>query len=133
MVRVHRTQLTRIAYAYISNGLLVNIDHGADRTESRGVFVSGINYKARKEDIKALFDKAREIRKYELQIDTSTRHSKSKATIGHNLVADAQQAVKTFHEKQFMDLALKVRLDVENTAVSSPGAANQARAADISS
>ncbi|KAK5699907.1 hypothetical protein LTR97_006041 [Elasticomyces elasticus] len=120
-------QAARNAYAYTSNGLPVNTNSGAIRTESRGVFVSGLNYKARSRDVETLFSKAGEISKCEVQKDTSTGRSKGKATIRYSSAAGAQQAINMFHGRTFMDMALKVRLDTEKTVVSPPNATQASR------
>ncbi|KAK4896274.1 hypothetical protein LTR27_005796 [Elasticomyces elasticus] len=120
-------QAARNAYAYTSNGLPVNTNSGAIRTESRGVFVSGLNYKARSRDVETLFSKAGEISKCEVQKDTSTGRSKGKATIRFSSAAGAQQAINMFHGRTFMDMALKVRLDTEKTVVSPPNATQASR------
>ncbi|TKA42665.1 hypothetical protein B0A54_07508 [Friedmanniomyces endolithicus] len=103
------------AYAYTSNGLPVNTNQGAIRTESRSVFVSGLNYKARSKDVEALFSRAGEISKCEVQKDAASGRSKGKATIRYSSTASAQQAISMFNNRKFMDMALKVRLDTEQT------------------
>ncbi|KAK0905670.1 hypothetical protein LTR91_011117 [Friedmanniomyces endolithicus] len=105
------------AYAYTSNGLPVNTNQGSIRTESRGVFVSGLNYKARSRDVEALFNRAGEISKCEVQKDAASGRSKGKATIRYSSTAGAQQAISMLNNRKFMDMALKVRLDTEQTWV----------------
>ncbi|TKA82099.1 hypothetical protein B0A55_01808 [Friedmanniomyces simplex] len=116
-------QAARNAYAYTSNGLPVNTNQGAIRTESRGVFVSGLNYKARSRDVEALFSRAGEISKCEVQKDAASGRSKGKATVRYSSAAGAQQAVSMFNDKCFMDMPLKVRLDTEKTVVGPPNVA----------
>ncbi|KAK1087293.1 hypothetical protein LTR48_002732 [Friedmanniomyces endolithicus] len=115
------------AYAYTSNGLPVNTNQGAIRTESRGVFVSGLNYKARSKEVEALFSRAGEISKCEVQKDAASGRSKGKATIRYSSTASAQQAISMFNNRKFMNMALKVRLDTEQTVVSPPAAAQTSR------
>ena len=113
-------------YTYAPNGLPINTVQGAIRLESRGVFVSGLNYKARSKDVEALFAKAGEISRCEVQKDASTGKSKGKATIQYSSAGGAQQAIDMFNEKRYMDMTLRVRLDTEKTALVSPPAAAQA-------
>ncbi|KAK3613064.1 hypothetical protein LTR22_028321 [Elasticomyces elasticus] len=118
--------VTKITYAY-TKGLPVNTTRGAVSTESRGVFVSGLNYKARCADVEVLFSEAGAISKCEVQKETSTGRSKGKATIRFASAADAQQAINMFHGKHFMKMVLKVRLDTEKTAISSPSSTQSSR------
>ncbi|KAK5673776.1 hypothetical protein LTR17_027868, partial [Elasticomyces elasticus] len=119
--------VTKTTYAYTPKGLPVNTTRGAISTESRGVFVSGLNYKARCADVEVLFSEAGAIRKCGVQKETSTGRSKGKATIRFASAADAQQAINMFHGKHFMKMVLKVRLDTEKTAISSPSSTQSSR------
>ncbi|KAK5711305.1 hypothetical protein LTR17_018476 [Elasticomyces elasticus] len=113
-------QAPETTHSYTSRGLPVNTDKGAMRTESRGVFVSGLNYKARSRDVRSLFGKAGEISQCKVQKNTSMRRSKGKATVRCGSAAGAQQVINMFHGKLFMDMALNVRLDTEKTRIDSP-------------
>ncbi|KAK3070948.1 hypothetical protein LTR53_009537 [Teratosphaeriaceae sp. CCFEE 6253] len=104
-------------YTYAPNGLPINTVQGAVRIESRGVFVSGLNYKARSRDVEAYFSKAGEISRCEVQRDAATEKSKGKATVQFSSAAGAEQAIDLFNEKRFMGMTLKVRLDTEKTVV----------------
>ncbi|KAK3613052.1 hypothetical protein LTR56_028097 [Elasticomyces elasticus] len=119
--------VTKVTYAYTPKGLPVNTTRGAVSTESRGVFVSGLNYKARCADVEVLFSEAGAISKCEVQKEMSTGRSKGKATIRFGSAADAQQAINMFDGKQFMKMVLKVRLDTEKTAISSPSPAQSSK------
>ncbi|KAK0927962.1 hypothetical protein LTR48_003286 [Friedmanniomyces endolithicus] len=71
-------------------------------------------------DVEALFRKAGEISKCEMQKDKATEKSKGKATIRYSSAAGAQQAITMFNEKKYFDMLLKVILDAEKTVVSPP-------------
>lgn len=107
-------------YAVSSSGTPINIGHGTVRTEVRGVFVSGLNYKARTKDVESLFSRAGEVTKCELQKDTSTGKSKGNATIQYASAAEVQRAIDMFNGKSYMNLRLIVRKDKEATAISPP-------------
>ncbi|KAK6364822.1 hypothetical protein LTR81_028072 [Elasticomyces elasticus] len=119
--------VTKTTYAYTPKGLPVNTTRGTVSTESCGVFVSGLNYKARCADVEVLFSEAGAISKCEVQKETSTGRSKGKATIRFASATDAQQAIDMFHGKHFMKMVLKVRLDTEKTAISSPSSTQSSR------
>ncbi|KAK0362103.1 hypothetical protein LTR91_019513 [Friedmanniomyces endolithicus] len=103
-------------HTYASKGIPINIIQGAIRTESRGVFISGLNYQARTKDVEC-----------EVQKDASNGKSKGKATIQYSSAAGAQQAIDMFDETRFMSMVIRVRLGTEGTPVRCPLAATQAR------
>ena len=103
-----------------SSGTPVNTVNGHVLTESRGVFVSGLNYKARTKEIETLFSQAGEISKCELQKDPGTGKSKGKATIQYASAASAQKAIAMFDSKSYAGMKLKVRPDTERTVISPP-------------
>lgn len=107
-------------YALSSSGTPINTSHGTVRTEARGIFVSGLNYKARTKDVEAEFRRAGEVTKCEVQKDTSTGKSKGNATIQYASAAEAQQAIRMFNGRTYMNMKLNVRGDKEATAVSPP-------------
>lgn len=111
-------------YVTSMNGLPVSTDRGAMRTEFRGLFVSGINYKARTKDIQAIFSKAGEITKCEVQKHPASGKSKGKATIQYRSAADAQKAIQMFDRKAYLGMELRVRFDTEPTVISAPPAAS---------
>ena len=69
------------AYTVPPSGLPVNTANGSIRTEARGVFISGLSYKAKSKDIEAAFSRAGEISSCEVQKDSTTGKSKGKATV----------------------------------------------------
>ncbi|KAK5126256.1 hypothetical protein LTR85_010491 [Meristemomyces frigidus] len=109
-------------YALSSSGMPVNTTHGHVRTEARGIFVSGLNYKARTKEIEAVFRRAGEVTKCELQKDSSTGKPKGNAMIQYASAAEAQQAIDMFNDRMYMNMRLKVRPDKEPTVVSPPPA-----------
>ncbi|KAK5113509.1 hypothetical protein LTR62_003378 [Meristemomyces frigidus] len=108
------------AYAMSVSSLPVNIRNGLVRTEVRGVFVSGLSYQARPNDVEALFEKAGEISRCDVQKDTSTGRSKGKATIKYTTAAGAAQAISLLDGRTYLGMKLKVRADTETTPVSAP-------------
>ena len=105
-----------------SSGMPINTTHGAVRTEARGIFVSGLNYKARTKEVEAVFRRAGDVIRCELQKDRSTGKSKGNATIQYASAAEVQQAIDMFDGKMYMNMRLEVRKDKEATVVSPPPA-----------
>ncbi|TKA22347.1 hypothetical protein B0A50_08166 [Salinomyces thailandicus] len=107
-------------YVLSSSGMPVNTLHGTVRIEARGVFVSGLNFKARSKEVEALFSRAGEVTKCEVQRDAATGKSKGNATIQFALAASVQKAIDLFDEKSYMNMKLTVRPDKEPSAISPP-------------
>ena len=102
-------------------GLPVNVRQGTIRTEARGVFVSGLNYRASEKDIKAYFGRAGQIVKVaDLRMDAATRKSKGNCTIQYTTAAEAQKAIEMFHRQEFMSMQLNVREDKSRVAIDAP-------------
>jgi hypothetical protein len=118
---------TATTYAVPPSGLPVNTSNGSIRTEARGVFVSGLSYKAKSRDIEAVFSRAGEISKCEVQKDAATGKSKGKATIRYASAAGAAQAISMFDKKKFMGMEISVRADTDRTVISPPPGASNAR------
>ncbi|KAF2770925.1 RNA-binding domain-containing protein [Teratosphaeria nubilosa] len=109
-------------YTMSAPGTPVNTRHGTVRTEARGVFVSGLNYKARTKDVEDHFRKAGQIIKCDVHKDHATGKSKGVATIQYASTAEARKAIEKFDHSTWMGMRLKVRHDREATAVSPPPA-----------
>lgn len=107
-------------YMSAANGTPVNVSRGAVRTEYRGIFVSGLNYKAHRKDVEAYFGRAGRITALEVQKDPTTGKSKGNATVQYSSTEEASKAVRDFHGTSFMKMRLNVRMDTEATAVSTP-------------
>lgn len=86
------------------------------RTEARGIFIQGLDYKIRSEEVRALFSKAGKIVKCTLQTD-SRGNSKGVARIEYASMAEAQLAVQTFSGWKWHNRVLKIRLDKEEFVV----------------
>lgn len=107
-------------WATNERGIPVNASQGYVRTEARGVFVSGLNFKARAKDIENHFKKAGTIMRIDVPKDAKTDKSKGNATIQYSSVEEAQRAIRMFDKQKFMDMRVVVRPDRETTAVSVP-------------
>ncbi|EME78010.1 uncharacterized protein MYCFIDRAFT_79248 [Pseudocercospora fijiensis CIRAD86] len=107
-------------YTTGTTGLPTNTTRGLVRTQARGIFVSGIDFKARQKDIERHFRQAGEIVKLELQKDASTGKSKGNATILYTNAEAAQEAIEIFDRQKFMSMQLRVRPDKETTVVAPP-------------
>lgn len=113
---------SRTAAEYISSqtGTPINVRGGVAVTVSRGVFVSGMNYKAREEDIKRKFSSVGNIVKCTLHTDASTGKSKGVATLLFESASEAQKAINKYHHATWMDKEIKVRPDKETTTIVAP-------------
>jgi RNA recognition motif-containing protein len=111
-------------YASNATGTPINISQGIVRTECRGIFVNGLNYRARREDIEKHFSKAGDIIRVDLQKDSTSGKSKGNCTIQYARAESAAEAIKIFHGREFMSMRLNVRKDKEATAINAPSAGN---------
>lgn len=107
-------------YMSTANGTPVNVSRGAVRTEHRGIFVSGLNYKAHRKDIETLFSRAGRITAFDLQKDPATGKPKGNATVQYASAEEASTAIREFNGSSFMKMRLNVRVDTEATAISTP-------------
>jgi hypothetical protein len=103
-----------------STGIHVNVAQGTINTETRGVFISSIDYKASSKDIAQHFSKAGELVDCQLQKDLANGRSKGKATVQYTTAENANKAVQMFHNRTWMSMRLIVRLDKNSVAVSTP-------------
>lgn len=113
---------SRTAPQYVNSytGTPINVRDGVALTVSRGIFVSGINYKAREEDVRHKFSKAGDVVKCALQTDASTGKSKGVATVLFASSAEAQKAIDRYNDSTWMDKKIKVRIDKESTTLAAP-------------
>lgn len=123
--QVYQTRQAQMQQAYPTyttgtTGLPTNTTRGLVRTQARGIFVSGLDFKARQKDIERHFRQAGEIVKVELQKDAATGKSKGNATILYTNAEDAMEAIEMFDRKKFMSMQLRVRPDKETTVVAPP-------------
>ncbi|KAF2214195.1 hypothetical protein CERZMDRAFT_95468 [Cercospora zeae-maydis SCOH1-5] len=92
-------------------GIRVNATNGTLRTESRGVYVSGLHYSAGDKVIKQWFSQVGRILDFRLNIDIATRKSKGNCTIQYGSTAEARRAIDKFNNTKFMEKKLLVRFD----------------------
>lgn len=116
-------QMAYPVYTMNATGAPVNTVNGVVRVEARGIFISGLNFKARTKDVEAYFSKVGDIVKCEVQKDPQSGKSKGNATIKYASSEAAQRAIRTFHGKPFMQMTLNVRFDKDQTPITSPPAA----------
>lgn len=111
-------------YATSSAGLPVNVRDGYVKTEYRGVFVSGLDFKAKATEVKELFIKAGKIEKFDLKMDPAKGSSKGYATMLYRSEADARKAITMFNGQTWRSRTMIVRLDKDATTIDSPAAAS---------
>lgn len=107
-------------YVKSRTGTPINVRDGVALTVSRGVFVSGINFKAREEDVKRKFSSAGDIIKCVLQSDSSSGKSKGVATVLFASSSDAQRAIDRYDGVSWMDKKIRVRIDRKTTTLAAP-------------
>ena len=108
-------------YATSASGLPVNIKNGAAVTESRAIFVSKLNYKAKESEIKKLFGAAGKIVSCTVQKDSkSNEANRGHAQIEYETAAQAERAIKMFNGESFMKMRLNVRPDKNATTITPP-------------
>ncbi|KAI5361440.1 Putative RNA recognition motif domain, nucleotide-binding alpha-beta plait domain superfamily [Septoria linicola] len=124
-----QAQMAQTVPAYAGNaaGLPVNVRNGTVQTEARGVFVSGLNYKATEKDIRAYFSRAGNVTQVKLSKDEATKKSKGNCTVQYTTAAEASEAVHLFNRQKFMGMQLNLRADRSTVPVDTPlkGAASQ--------
>lgn len=98
----------------------VNVVQGTINTETRGIFISGIDYKASSKEIAQHFSKAGEVVECRLQKDPTNGRSKGKAMVQYTTAENANKAVQMFREQIWMSMRLVVRSDKNSVAVSTP-------------
>ncbi|KAF2501526.1 hypothetical protein BU16DRAFT_201877 [Lophium mytilinum] len=109
------------AYSITSNGLPVNISNGVVRTESRGIFITGLSYSCSEAELRALLESYGSMPlSCVLSRDQTTGKSKGCATAQFASAAEAQVAVKKLDRVQHMGKTLAVRHDKDATSVGQP-------------
>lgn len=105
--------------AAAASGAPINTSYGFARTEVRGVFVSGLDFKTRSQDLIDLFSKAGTVRKCQVHAD-NRGNGKGTATIEFATAAEATQAAKALNNFPWRGRTLKVRSDREAVVVKTP-------------
>lgn len=117
----------KLMYAFSASGVPINVGNGAVVTETRGIFVSNLPFKARLREIETYFGKAGTITKCDLPTDAATGRPKGTATITYASASDARAAVRRFNNTTFMSMPLHVRADKETTPLRPPPMQQQQR------
>lgn len=107
-------------YSTSTSGLTVDISHGGMLTQARGVFISNINYKASKNDVRQLIC-ATGARPLEItpHKDPKSGSFKGTATAKFSTKEEAQLVVRGLDGRQHMGLTLRARGDLDTTVVGS--------------
>jgi RNA recognition motif-containing protein len=108
-------------YSSNTSGMSVNVGNGAVLTEPRGIFISGLDYKARSRDLEALLKRVGRPVEFKLQKDKNGR-SKGSATAKFATAHEAQYAISRLNGQRFegashKDKPLSVRFDTDKTVV----------------
>jgi hypothetical protein len=105
------------AYSQSSGGLPVNLGQGAVVTESRGIFIQGLNYSVGNSDLVSLIHSVG-LRPIEAKVHKDSRGSpKGVGSAKFGTKEDAQYAVTALNRRTHMNKMLTVRLDTESTVV----------------
>ena len=108
------------SYVTTSAGTPINVAGGALLTQHRGIFVSGLPYKAKEKDIREYFSRAGKIAKFDVPRDCSTGKLKGIAAVEYTTPIHVQRAIDMYDGKPFMQRTLHVRPDRESNSVAMP-------------
>lgn len=109
-----------MVYAANNNGMPVNVRDGAVLTESRGIFIQNLSYKASSDELRNLLYTVGRPIECKVHRDRSGV-SKGVATAKFASVHEAQVAVTQLNSIQHRGMTLKVRLDQDTTVVGQVG------------
>ncbi|KAF2691803.1 hypothetical protein K458DRAFT_473500 [Lentithecium fluviatile CBS 122367] len=105
------------AYSQSSAGLPVNLGQGAAVTESRGIFIQGLNYSVGSSDLISLIHSVG-LRPLQARVHKDSRgSSKGVGSALFSSKEEAQYGVKALNGKALKDKPIIVRLDTESTIV----------------
>ncbi|KAF2132157.1 hypothetical protein P153DRAFT_185275 [Dothidotthia symphoricarpi CBS 119687] len=105
-------------YSVNTSGFPVNVRDGAMLTETRGIFISGLSYKAAPADLMALLQSVgRPTEAPKMQRDPISGVFKGVATAKFSSKEEAQHAATHLNYRTHMGKTLNVRMDVDATVV----------------
>jgi hypothetical protein len=106
-------------YSQSSGGLPVNLSQGAVLTETRGIFIQGLNYSVGNNELAALLG-AHGLRPTQVSVHKDSRGaSKGVATASFSTKADAEYAVARLNGITHAGKLLTIRMDTNPTVVGS--------------
>ncbi|KAF2275991.1 uncharacterized protein EI97DRAFT_458984 [Westerdykella ornata] len=104
-------------YAANQSGFLVNMTKGTALTESRGIFIQGISFKAKKENLEDLF-KGKKITPVDFRLCRGKEgRFNGCVTARFNTPEEANAAIQKLDGSKHMGRLITVRLDKEKTIV----------------
>lgn len=109
-----------MVYAANNNGMPVNVRDGAVLTESRGIFIQNLSFKASSDELRNLLYTVGRPIECKVHRDRAGV-SKGVATAKFASVHEAQLAVAQLNSIQHRGMTLKVRLDQDTTVVGQVG------------
>lgn len=115
-------------YAAAASGAVINTSNGYARTEIRGVFVQGLDFKIRQKDVEALFAKAGQVTRCEVHLNSQGK-PKGTATVQFATAAEARHAIQSLDQFKWKGRVLRVRSDREAVVTEAPSASGSSRAA----
>jgi hypothetical protein len=106
-------------YSQSSGGLPVNLSRGAVITETRGIFLQGLNYSVGNSELKLLLAECG-LRPQQASVHRDSRGaSKGVATARFSTKADAESAVSVLNGRTHAGKTLTVRMDTNSTVIGS--------------
>lgn len=112
-----RTQYSP-TYVTNSHGIQVNRTKGLVKTETRGIFVGDIDYKARSDEVYAFFSRVGTVINVDMHKDAKGK-PRGTAIVEFASAVSAQRAC-ALNDERWMGRKLKVRLDTNTTPVIAP-------------
>lgn len=106
-------------YSHSSGGLPVNLSRGAVVTETRGIFIQGLNYVVGDTELHALLNGVGLVPEYARVHKDSRGSSKGVATAKFATKGQAEDAVSRLNGKVHVGKKITVRMDTNSTVVGS--------------
>ncbi|KAF2877005.1 hypothetical protein BDV95DRAFT_480615 [Massariosphaeria phaeospora] len=104
-------------YSTSSNGMPVNVRHGAMLTEARGIFIQNLNFSVGPSELNSLLSTVGRPVESKLHKDSRTGQFRGTATAKFATKEEAEYAAYYLNRRQHLGMTLHVRLDTEKTVV----------------
>lgn len=117
---------TSPTYVYTPNYRPINATGGLVKTESRGIFISQLDYAIDQRQLEEYLRRIGSFDSCEIRRDPATGRSRGIATAKFANAEAAARAIQVFHGQKLMSKTINVRFDTEKEAVA-PAAASSSK------
>ena len=118
-------------YTTSSSGTPINISGGFAQTESRGIFIKNIHFKASAKDVLRVFASVGTIVNSDIPTNPDTGKLRGFGTIQYSSREEAETAVRRYNQREYKNKKLEVRLDKEKTTVVAPASTPSSSSAQL--